>query len=334
MIYCDACETELSTIVEPCDDETSPYRLCSSCHFRLKAKALRPLEWYNLAKRHGWYQYHLHDDFYTDDGVAAQPIDDVIEAERFRAPVLEDVWQDPDTLLDYSVTRWNLDDETRKAWSALPISDVLNSLSTRFTQVVNTGIRSRILEICSSCAGEAAADFITHAWGEYPDRCDLISLAEASASCLPFNDGFNRVLKALAEITDERKIRDVMFCLGYFSSPLTLDWIEKHICSPITESWAYLAASSAVDWERIKAWFEGGRPMSLVAIDTLLAIQRLPTTNLKKRGVSLANPPTVSELKKVLDEYARKDPVPRVSQRINAILEDPYRITLSERAYG
>jgi hypothetical protein len=63
---CQACETAVAEIVETCDDEHEPYHVCASCHGRLLARALRPLEWYNLAKRHGWFTYLLHDDFYDE----------------------------------------------------------------------------------------------------------------------------------------------------------------------------------------------------------------------------------------------------------------------------
>lgn len=59
--FCQACEIDPPDIIEPCDDETSPYHVCSACHDRLHARALRPVEWYNLAKRHGWWQFLLHD---------------------------------------------------------------------------------------------------------------------------------------------------------------------------------------------------------------------------------------------------------------------------------
>lgn len=82
-------------------------------------------------------------------------------------------------------------------------------------------------------------------WGEYPS-VDLVSLAQASAACLSFREGFDRVCGALDETEGTRK-RDLMFGLSYFRSTEALDWIEKAIFEPITESWAYLAAASNVN---------------------------------------------------------------------------------------
>ncbi len=65
---CEACHSLPSTISEPCDDESRPYRLCAACQHRLVKRALRPMEWYRLALRHCPYNFSLHDDFYLNDG--------------------------------------------------------------------------------------------------------------------------------------------------------------------------------------------------------------------------------------------------------------------------
>src|SRR5580692_1306653 len=105
--HCQACESAPAEVVEPCDDAVEPYRVCAACHRRLRARALRPLEWYNLAKRHGWYPYLLHDDFYEQDGVASQPGEVVERPDAFPVPTLDAVSHAPAVLLDFSITRWH-----------------------------------------------------------------------------------------------------------------------------------------------------------------------------------------------------------------------------------
>jgi hypothetical protein len=99
---CEVCETAASDATEPSGDEAAPYHLCSACHRRLLARALRPIEWYNLAKRHGWWQYLLHDDFYDDDGAASQPECDVESPNLYPEPALDAVANDPEAPLDPS----------------------------------------------------------------------------------------------------------------------------------------------------------------------------------------------------------------------------------------
>lgn len=268
---CEACEHATAETVETCDDPEEPYHLCSACHQRLHARALRPAEWYNLAKRHGWHQFLLHDDFYDEDGTASQPAEAVECPRSFPAPTLEAVARDGPMLLDYSITRWHFDSDIAAAWASLSRSEVLTVLSERFDATSNIEIRSRVLEICASALHESGADFVRYAWGHYPATVSLPPLAQASAACLSFREGFDRVTAALAEQDGSHK-RDLMFSLGYFHSPETLDWIEQHIFEPITEAWGYLAAASRLDWPRVERWFERGRPLSLVAIDALAAI--------------------------------------------------------------
>ena len=316
---CEACEHNAADSVEPCDNSEQPYHVCAACCHRLHARALRPLEWYNLAKRHGWSQFLLHDDFYEEDGNACQPVEPVEHAEEFPAPKLEDVAHDAAMLLDYSITRWHFDGNVATAWKPLSRPNILAVLSQRFGASSSLEIRSRVLEICASALHEAGADFVRYAWGDYPTAVALPSLANASAACLPFREGFDRVAAALAEEEGSRK-RDLMFSLGYFHSPEALDWIEKFIYEPITESWGYLAAASKLDWPRVESWFEQGRPLSLVAIDALAAIIRPQSPFLRAYGPRLYQPPSPDRLRQVLSAYAERDRVPRVQQRTSALI--------------
>jgi len=323
--YCEACESMPHTIVERCDDEDCPYRLCEACHDRLMTRALRPIEWYNLAKRHTWSQHLLHDDFYDEDGTASQPEHDVVDAALRPAPRLSDVAGEPEKLLDYSITRWHLDADTKHAWQAIPAEAVLAAISTRFTSTRNQNLRGTCLEVAALTQGYGGADFIRYCWGEYPS-VDLVSLAQASAACLPFRDGFDRVTGALAQVEGSQK-RDLMFALSYFRSAEALDWIEGAIFEPITESWGYLAAASDLDWQRIEAWFSTGRPLSLVAIDALGSIVRPMTLFLREHTPTLRDQPTPETFSSVLTDYIKRDPVPRVQQRVEGLLKHGNTLT-------
>jgi len=324
---CEACEQSPAEIVEAGDNCEDPYHLCTACHHRIQARALRPIEWYNLAKRHGWNQFLLHDDFYEETGVATQPEDDVEHAKDFPAPTLFTVSHDPNLLLDFSITRWHLEKNVVDTWSMLRRSDVLAALAKRFAITANASIRAKVLEICALVLREHAEEFVRYAWGDYPAKVDLHSLAQASAECLPFREGFDRVVAAVSSLEGAQK-REAASCLCYFHSTETLEWIERNIYEPITESWGYLAAASEFDWARAESWIKRARPLSLVVIDALLAIAKPPTPFLRAQKPRLIQPPTPARFREVLMEYAAKDCVPRVQQRtdtllnsINAILE-------------
>jgi hypothetical protein len=325
---CEACERVSAETVESCDDPNEPYHLCMVCHKRLHARALRPSEWFNLAKRHGWFQFLLHDDFYDEDGTACQPEEAVERPADFASPSLAVAAHDARRLLDYSITRWHLGPDVVAAWSSIPRAEILNALSERFSSTSNVGIRSRVLEICASALRESGADFVRYAWGDYPASVSLPALAQASAACLPFREGFDRVTEALAGQKGSQK-RDLMFSLGYFHSAEALDWIEQHIFEPITEAWGYLAAASQLDWPRIERWFTRGRPLGLVAIDALAAIVRPQSAFLRAYGPRLDQPPTPDRFRQVLSAYAEQDRVPRVQQRTAGLISHADILTKS-----
>lgn len=321
---CEACEKLQAEIVEPCDNSQEPYHLCTSCHRRLHARALRPIEWYNLAKRHGWYQFLLHDDFYGENGSADQPEEAVERPSEFPSPTLGAVTHDPALLLDYSITRWHFTKDLAAAWGAIARQHTLATISERFDVTKNAGIRTRILEICASALGESAADFVRYAWGDHPESVTLSSLAKASAACLPFREGFDRVVVALNAFPANRK-RELMYCLGSFHTPEALDWIEQHIFPPVTNAWGNLASVSSLDWPRVERWLTLGRPLGHVALAALEAIIRPRPEGTYQPH--LQEPPTEQSLQETLSAYASRDPVPRVQSGVSYILAHAWFLT-------
>jgi len=272
-------------------------------------------------------QFLLHEDFYDEAGTALQPALAVVRAEDFPTPTLAGVCSDPRLLLDFTITRWHFEGPLAAAWRILPQPAVLAALSERFVATANTEIRSRILTVCASTLGSFAADFVRYAWGEYFEKTSLVSLAEASVACLPYREGLDRVKAALQQLENREK-RDLMFCLGCFHTAEALDWIEQNIFEPITESWAYLAAASRIDWSRVERWLRQGRPLSLVAIDALAAIAQPMTPLLRSYGPTLHEPPTLSTFEASLMDYRQRDPVPRVQKRVEWLLGNSIHLTM------
>lgn len=317
---CEACELQPRTVVESCDDASEPYLVCTGCHQRLLARSLRPLEWFNLAKRHSWSRFLLHDDFYDEDGTAAQPEDDVESPEQFPAPSLEQCSSDPAPLFDYTMTRWNLTPELAEKWRSLPSLDVLSEISFRFLRSKNPDVRASSLEIAAAALGESACGFVRSAWNSKEMQVCFFPLVKATAACVPLEEGYELATAALAAMSPKER-RDSMSALAYFRSSRTLDWIEANICEPSTESWGHLAASSQFSWPRCMAWLTAGRPLSLVAIDALRAIAYPTSIILKTWKPELLEPPSRQILMATLNSYASRDPVPRVTQRVENLLK-------------
>lgn len=312
-MLCESCEKENATVVEDCDAVQEPYRLWPACHHRLLTRSLRPLEWYNLAKRHGWPMFLLHDDFYDQSGAADQPEKDVESPELYPAPRLESIFSDAHQLLDYSITRWRMEPELHDAWLRLPPSEVLSALSERLSATRNAYICGCILEVCGRTLKDSGSELVRYCWGEYPDTVALADLAMASAECLPFAEGYGNVVSTLNKLSGSKK-RDQIFALAYFHNSASLDWIESNIFEPITESWGRLAAASCLDWARVEKWLLSGRPLSLIALDGLNEFIPSGQPQRDKNLRNLLTPPTESVLRGILTGYAQKDKVPRVER--------------------
>lgn len=317
-VLCQACERIPSSVVEAADEPSEPYLVCQACHERLLSRSLRPVEWFNLAKRHSWQRFLLHDDFYGEDGMASQPDEEVQEPERFPMPSLDEVGGGADSLLDYSITQWRLDDKVIECWGCLPMDEVCLALHRRFGATRNAAVRSVILEV-AAITGGPAADLVRQAWREYPDGVPFWSLVQASASCLPFEDGFARAEQALADMPAKAR-RDSLSALSHFRSPRALLWIERNAVEPSNEVWGRLAAASSFSWQKAQQWLGSGRPLNLIAIDALLAIADPRTPFLRSLQPKLDAPPDEHEFRLVLGAAVVADPVPRVEQRVGHLL--------------
>jgi hypothetical protein len=326
---CQACERNLVEIHDPRDDVNSPYAVCMACHERLLQRSLRPIECFNLAKRYGWWQYLLHGDFYLEDGTATQPEIDVEEPELFPAPQLSSVSSDLNRLLDFTITQWSLNEPLEFAWHCHSREAILPVLTRRYSLASNAGIKSTILFVAAKVLGERGAEFVRAAWNDYPLAVHLHAVAAASAACLPFREGFDRVQEALARLGVSER-RQQMNCLMEFHSPETLDWIEANACSPVTDYWSFLAAGSQFDWPRFEKWIARGRPLSLIALDVLGEIIRPQSFAMQKYRPRLINPPQQLVLEETLKSYLNSDPVPRVRKMTEVILKYADRVTAAD----
>jgi hypothetical protein len=316
--HCQACK--LAPVEEnvESDEPQSPFQVCRTCAHRLQTLSLRPLEWYNLASVHGPCHYYLHDDFYDHDGTAYQSDEGVVDAELFPAPTLVQVAHDLEQLLDYATTRWFIEDAVVKALNHHSKDSVLISLQRRVASNPVLQTKAVAFEICARVLGMVAEDFIRKQWESYTPAL-LQALAEASAACLPSKEGFNLVEKAVANVPPKEIVK-ASVALSWFRSEATLDWIERNISDPLVENWGRLAAVSDLKWERVDRWLASGRPLSLVALDALIACWHYNTVILRRFAPKLLEPAPVDEMTAALNAYLDRDSAPRVRKAIAAIV--------------
>ncbi len=319
MNLCEACEFSPATAEEASSDPATHFHVCAACRERLLSRALRPREWYNLAKKHGTWHYLLRDDFYTDDGTSHQPDQPVKDPELHLAPTLDEVKTDPNTLLDFTITQWYLRPNVAEAWKQVDRAIVLNTLKERYALARTIDVQGIILDVAACALDRTGEAFVSAAWDDFREPHQLYSLANASAACLTHEDGFSRVTTALAGF-DEKTRRENLFALSYFRSRDGLDWIEENVCSPVTGEWGRLAAASRFHWGKADSWLRKGRPLSLVALDALLSIVRRETPLLSNLHPELEDKPESASFESTLKRYAEQDNAPRVTRAISALL--------------
>lgn len=264
---CEACKRNEIDIVEMSDEPSQPYKLCNQCHGRLLKYSLLPIEWYNLAVVHSPYTFLLHDDFYEEDGEACQPEEDVVVTEKDKAPILGDVQNDLESLLDFSITRWFLEADVIDALKNHDNLTTLGSVISRFYGTENYHVKSRMLEIVAEVLGTAASVWVRELWQNYDEEF-LSPLSWATAGSLPTEEGLNNVFEKLKSVNEKELPRVAFICLYRFRSRMILDWIES-TCTVFDDSWGRLAAVCFPTWERTKCWLNRGRPLSLIALDTM-----------------------------------------------------------------
>ncbi|GLC31189.1 hypothetical protein bsdE14_25990 [Clostridium omnivorum] len=330
-MYCQACKIRQVEVIEKCDDEIQPYELCNECHKRLLSYSLRPIEWYNLASIHTFNKFLLHDDFYEDDGVATQPEEDVEGIEDLIAPSLDDVKENIESLIDFCIAKWWLEGNMINCLKQHEPHILFKSIKSRFDNSENYYVKGRLYEIASRILGRFCEDWIREKWKFY-DGKHIIHLSEAACFCLPFDEGFNFVLSALENISDNELPHMAFSCLYKFRAPQAINWMETKVKSPVKDSWGSLAAASNPSWDKLNEWILKGRPYSLVAIDTLNRLIPHPghiaLNRLNPRPV-LINPSSIELMSQVLKEYSEKDNVPRVKQAVDKIISN-WNIILGE----
>ena len=311
----------MDTVCESCRqaravESTGSFQVCADCQRRLDDRSLRPREWWNLASIHGWWQYELHDDFYGDDGIAAWPRHPVADPATYPLPDLASL--DPRGLVGHAMTRWQLDDRDVAALRTCAPTLLLEAMRDRLAQNPSPWVASVVFEMCARALGHAAAEFVREHWSRANGAPGCA--VHAAVCCLPREEAIERAFV----VVDAAPIpREAMNALSWLQSERVLDWIERNVAEPLTDTWGMLASYSALSWPRVVAWLEAGRPLSLVALDALIAPRRDSAPAFQALSRPLTDAPPYDEFARVLEAYRARDDVLRVRRAVAALLEKP-----------
>lgn len=142
-----------------------------------------------------------------------------------------------------------------------------------------------------------------------------------------------QLMTAELEKCEDKYLSEFMGPLNFLKYEPTLDWIERNAKrnENITQAWGHLAASSNFTWERAKKWLDMGRPWSLIAID---AVKFCTTTGerlnqspwMRELNPRLMDYPKLDSIAIGLQEYLKKDNVPRTKNAVGLIIENIFGI--------
>jgi|694.fasta_scaffold55849_5 hypothetical protein len=325
---CESCEIKKVEVTE--DIEAGPpYKLCKDCHEQLRYLALRPLEYFNLTAKHG-HSFLLHDDFYDNDtGEAGQPKIDVENVDEFPFPNLNEVSNDIEKLIDFGIVQFITDEKTFSYIRKHDKKKVLDCLNQRL--IKNEAIIYKLVEIAANGLGNYAENWVRDNWKKTKNK-DVMIFAEALAKCLPFDEGFNEVTHQI-ELEENKDLPRKIMALVYFERTESLDWIEKvrSRIGNISDTWGTLAAASKMDWSRTKRWLNDGRPLSLIALDSLYYCtttgNRLNQSLwLREHRPKLLNADRPEIIATTINDYLKKDSVPRVKNVVGAIIHNLFEV--------
>ena len=316
---CEACRTSPATMLVEDDDPAEPYSLCRGCVERVRHRALRPVEWFNLAARHGWQKHLLHDDFYDQDGRADQP-----EVRMWQrgpaAPMLEAIAANLPRLIDFAITRWHIDDDLIAALRRHEPQAVLTAITAR-ADTGNAAIFDVMLSIAATVLGSAAAAWVRDQYDRAERDQHLFGWCEAAAACLPADEGLMLAMAAIQR-GGAAAARRNKSGLCWFRSAAVLDWIEAAApMTNVTDDWGRLAAFSDFDLARATQWVAAGRPLNMIAIDALAEFLPHPGMAPLNRQLepALQRCPDRNAILDVLQAARRGDPSVRIEQRADAI---------------
>ena len=327
---CESCTIIDFEVEQIAEEGQKPYRLCKPCFDRLLNKALRPLEFFNLAAIHG-HSFYLHDDFYDyETGEATQPDVEVLQPDKFPFPDFEQIRNNLDRLIDFAFVQYFTGDHVIKQLKQFDKNETLKAIDKKVKY--NRAINYKAYEVVGRVVGKEAKDWLKNEWINREED-ELLIFAEAISKCFEFDEAFELLTNEI-ESKDDKNLPENISALLYFQSDKTLDWIEKviHRTNNISTNWGTLAATSKFSWVRADKWLGVGRPLSLVAIDALLFCST--TGDRQNQALWLQqNPPKLTDnprpdiIANRLKDYLLKDNVPRTKNAIHQIIDNVFQVT-------
>lgn len=202
------------------------------------------------------------------------------------------------------------------------------------TSGVDTTVAARQLVI--DLFGPRARDWARAIW-RHQRKTSIVAGDLALIGCALPRDEARELATAWYRESADRKQQSVRLpMLGQLHDPRVLDlveewWRDRRSSDSVTSDWGEMAASSRISWSTIVHWIQGGRPLSLIALDALWRYRHrgIPANSEGSEGFV---PPTLQELTALLDACRFSDTSLGVTRLVAKILSAPGNLVRSERS--
>jgi|JI6StandDraft_1071083.scaffolds.fasta_scaffold00545_13 hypothetical protein len=208
-VVCEACETRRALRPQPERIPKDQFQLCRICSDRAERLSLRPLEWYNLAKRHGPHGELLGREYYSPGGIALMGRDELEEEPHLLpAPILQDVAHDLPLLWDHTLTRRQLKPKLLAAWRRHPKAAVAAHLIQIWESRQEDHARETLLTLCRDILGRAGAELARRAWKDYHHYLQFPPLVTEEVEYYDDTMDFSKLLEDNLEAYDDADYDD------------------------------------------------------------------------------------------------------------------------------
>jgi len=186
---------------------------------------------------------------------------------------LEEARNDLQLLIRYTEVRGKDDPELQAAFASYDPNHVFKSWMKRIEQEKEKDIRNSLMEYAGAISGQYAADWVRSLWIlPEEERINSAVLANLTASCLPEEEGLNRVWTRLEQAEAQKRLNGYTAnCwLKPFRSRRVIEWMSerKRVSYPY-DGWDQLFAISNPLAEDVIRWLNGNGVQRQVVITAL-----------------------------------------------------------------
>lgn len=301
--------------------------LCEACDKLYHMTALRPDMWQRLAYKIGPGEFLLHDDFYDDEtGMPYQPEADIDEDQYRRYAIdRESNRSTPDGYCIDFFTRHLVWDNDKEALPGDWVDPLVAICSEKIDgEGASDAVRARAYHLLSWLPKSAlVGEFVTDRW--HRDReAAWFGIYKAALAHLAKTEAIDMIKNALLVMQPEAYFHDYIVALAGAGCREAIPALREVVIQRepplLDELGAYYRCLNPA-WEDIEADIESGRPMSILAIDSLwIESGNQYKTWFKGRNLVPLELPA-ARCEELLRKYAGTDKAPRVQEAIERAIQ-------------